>query len=115
MLVKFKLVNDPSKVGFISGLVVRSSAIGLIYNLLKFVDPGKHFRSVPDVIDLSLGEVIRCGWQETDRTRRSYRHGSDDLFLRPIPQSHVVNDHPVSKWVLRGKYRSCTISIRGNQ
>ena len=89
MVVKLNIVEDPSKAGFVSGLVVSN------WLSMRWVPPsgclirslaGEHLRHLSIDVNLPLGQAIRRRWPASGCPPRGYRGGSHDIPLRVFPQ-----------------------------
>ena len=90
MVVKLNILDDPSKVGFVSGLVVRKKNPSLIVvNPHLIRSTGERFCCLPADVRLPLGQNLRRYWPTSGPPSRCNRHGSHDISLRIFPQSNL--------------------------
>jgi len=104
MLVNLDMIDDPSKVGFVSGLVVSNELTLVAFSThggyLIRSSAGKRVRCLSADIRLPLGQIIRCRWQASDRPHRCYRNGSHDPPLRVFPEFNLHAHYEEFTWFL---------------
>jgi hypothetical protein len=101
MVIKLNILDDPSKVGFVSGLVVSKHHLRLLSMHPSFSSTGERFCCLPVGICLPLGQNFGYYWPTSRHPRRCYWHGPHDFPLRIFPQFNPHAHYQKFAWFLR--------------